>query len=51
MNTIASLSNNLPTFFQGLKLMGFGMTGIFLVLLLLFALVKVLIKLFPPKTQ
>jgi Na+-transporting methylmalonyl-CoA/oxaloacetate decarboxylase gamma subunit len=44
-----NLSNNMPTFLEGLKIMGFGMAGIFLVLLLIFGSIKVLLKLFPPK--
>jgi Na+-transporting methylmalonyl-CoA/oxaloacetate decarboxylase gamma subunit len=42
-------SKNLNTFFEGLNIMGFGMAGIFLVLLLLFASIKILLKLFPGK--
>ncbi len=44
-------SKNLSTFFEGLKIMGFGMTGIFLVLLLIFASIKLLLKVFPEKKQ
>jgi Na+-transporting methylmalonyl-CoA/oxaloacetate decarboxylase gamma subunit len=42
-------SKNLSTFYEGLSIMVFGMTGIFLVLLLIFGSIKVLLKLFPPK--
>ncbi|WP_195892642.1 OadG-related small transporter subunit [Desnuesiella massiliensis] len=49
MNLFENLSRNLPTFFQGFELMGFGMAGIFIVLLLIFASIKVLIKVFPEK--
>lgn len=42
-------SKNLGTFFEGLEIMGFGMAGIFLVLLLIFISIKVLLKVFPPK--
>jgi Na+-transporting methylmalonyl-CoA/oxaloacetate decarboxylase gamma subunit len=49
MNLMQYFSENLPAFYQGLELMGFGMAGIFLVLLILFASVKVLLKLFPAK--
>lgn len=46
-----NLGNNMPSFFQGLKLMSFGMTGIFAVLFLIFTSVKVLLKLFPVKEE
>lgn len=46
-----NLSSNLDTFFEGLKIMGFGMAGIFIVLLLIFASIKVLLKLFPAKAE
>ena len=49
MNLMQYFGENLPAFYQGLELMGFGMAGIFLVLLILFASVKVLLKLFPSK--
>lgn len=49
MNLMQNLSNNFPNFIKGFELMGFGMAGIFIVLMLLFASVKVLIKLFPGK--
>lgn len=42
---------NLDTFYEGLKIMGFGMVGIFLVLLLIFASIKVLLKVFPAKSD
>jgi hypothetical protein len=42
-----NFDSNLPTFFMGLKVMVFGMVGIFLVLLLIYVSIKVLIKLFP----
>ena len=42
-------SQNLSTFFEGLQIMGFGMAGIFLVLLLIFVSIKVLLKIFPAK--
>jgi Na+-transporting methylmalonyl-CoA/oxaloacetate decarboxylase gamma subunit len=40
------MSSNLPNFFKGLQIMGFGMVGIFIVLSLIFVAIKVLIKLF-----
>lgn len=40
---------NLDTFYEGLHIMGFGMAGIFLVLLLIFASIKILLKVFPGK--
>ncbi|MDV3426020.1 MAG: hypothetical protein LIR50_02370 [Bacillota bacterium] len=45
------MSSNLPNFFKGLQIMGFGMAGIFIVLLLIFAAIKVLIKLFPAESK
>ncbi|WP_147590133.1 OadG family protein [Clostridium polynesiense] len=42
-----NINNNLPVFYEGLKIMVFGMTGIFLVLSLLFAAIKALLKIFP----
>jgi Na+-transporting methylmalonyl-CoA/oxaloacetate decarboxylase gamma subunit len=44
-----NFSKNLETFLEGLEIMGFGMTGIFLVLLLLFVSIKILLKVFPAK--
>ena len=44
-----NFSANMDTFYQGLKLMGFGMAGIFLVLILIFLSIKVLLKVFPDK--
>jgi hypothetical protein len=43
-------SKNLNTFFEGLGIMGFGMAGIFIVLLLIFASIKILLKVFPAKS-
>ena len=51
MDIMQNLSNNLPAFYKGLGLMGFGMTGIFIVLLILFACVKILLKFFPVKPE
>jgi hypothetical protein len=45
------MSSNLPTFFKSLQVMGFGMAGIFLVLLLIFASIKILLKVFPVKPE
>jgi Na+-transporting methylmalonyl-CoA/oxaloacetate decarboxylase gamma subunit len=42
-----NFNNNLPAFFEGLEIMGFGMAGIFIVLLLIFVSIKALIKFFP----
>jgi hypothetical protein len=42
---------NFDTFFEGLRIMGFGMVGIFLVLLLIFGSIKVLLKVFPAKAD
>jgi Na+-transporting methylmalonyl-CoA/oxaloacetate decarboxylase gamma subunit len=42
-------TKNLDTFFEGLQIMGFGMAGIFLVLLIIFASIKILLKVFPAK--
>lgn len=44
-------NKNLSTFFEGIEIMGFGMMGIFLVLLLIFISIKVLLKVFPPKAD
>ncbi|WP_426348149.1 OadG-related small transporter subunit [Alloiococcus sp. CFN-8] len=44
-----NINENLPAFFDGLKLMVFGMIGIFLVLTIIFFSIKVLLKVFPPK--
>ena len=44
-----NLSENFPVFLEGLKLMGFGMAGIFLVLIIIFFSIKILLKVFPPK--
>jgi hypothetical protein len=43
-------SKNLSTFVEGLGIMGFGMAGIFIVLLLIFASIKILLKVFPAKS-
>ncbi len=48
MSGIANLAN-ISDFYTSLEIMGFGMTGIFVVLLLLFISVKALIKFFPEK--
>ena len=40
---------NFSTFYEGLKIMAFGMPGIFLVLLLIFVAIKILLKVFPGK--
>jgi len=45
------MSSNLPNFLTGLKIMGFGMVGIFVVLSLIFVAIKVLIKLFPAEPK
>jgi Na+-transporting methylmalonyl-CoA/oxaloacetate decarboxylase gamma subunit len=42
---------NADTFMEGLRIMGFGMAGIFLVLLLIFASIKVLLRFFPVKND
>lgn len=39
----------MENFYQSLEIMGFGMVGIFVVLGMIFASVKILIKLFPEK--
>lgn len=39
----------MENFYQSLEIMGFGMVGIFVVLGMIFAAVKLLIKLFPEK--
>jgi len=44
-------AKNVATFLEGLKIMGFGMTGIFLVLLLIYASIKILIRVFPGNTD
>ncbi len=44
-----NLSENFPVFLRALKLMGFGMVGIFLVLIIIFFSIKILLKAFPPK--
>ena len=44
-------SKNVNTFMEGLSIMGFGMVGIFLVLLLIFASIKILLKVFPAKND
>jgi hypothetical protein len=44
-------SKNLNTFFEGLEIMGFGMAGIFVVLLLIFVSIKILLKAFPVKAE
>lgn len=44
-----NISENIPVFLDGLKLMAFGMIGIFLVLTIIFLSIKVLLKVFPPK--
>ena len=43
------IKENLPVFLDGLKLMAFGMIGIFLVLTIIFFSIKILLKVFPPK--
>lgn len=47
MNALSVAIN--PDFITSLEIMAFGMTGIFIVLSMLFLSVKVLIKLFPEK--
>lgn len=42
-------TENLKNFYESLKVMGFGMTGIFVVLFLIYLSVIALIKLFPDK--
>lgn len=42
-----NFSKNLPAFFEGLGIMGFGMVGIFIVLFLIFVAIKGLLKFFP----
>jgi hypothetical protein len=42
-------SANMENFYKALKLMGFGMSGIFIVLILIFISIKVLLKVFPDK--
>ena len=44
-----NITDNLPVFYEGLKIMGFGMVGIFLVLTIIFLSIKLLLKAFPPK--
>lgn len=44
-------NSNLATFYQGLQVMGFGMSGIFIVLLMIYATIKILIKLFPAESK
>ena len=51
MNFLDSFSQNVPDFLVALEIMGFGMAGIFIVLGMLFASVKILIKLFPAKAE
>lgn len=48
MTTLAA-GMNMPGFITSLEIMAFGMTGIFVVLTMLFVSVKALIKLFPEK--
>lgn len=45
----AAAPDRMANFYQSLEIMGFGMAGIFIVLGMLFASVKILIKLFPEK--
>ncbi len=42
---------NLENFYTALQIMGYGMAGIFAVILLIFAMIKLLIALFPPKSE
>ncbi|SHJ75967.1 hypothetical protein SAMN05444401_3823 [Clostridium amylolyticum] len=44
-----NITNNLPVFLEGLKIMAFGMGGIFIVLSLIFLAIKILLKVFPGK--
>lgn len=46
-NMFGNFNQNLPAFYEGLEIMGFGMAGIFIVLLLIFASIKALLKFFP----
>lgn len=48
MSALANVAN-MSDFYLSLEIMGFGMTGIFVVLSLLFISVKALIKFFPEK--
>lgn len=51
MNIMANIQNNLSVLFEGFNIMIFGMAGIFIVLLMLFGAIKVLLKLFPTKSE
>jgi hypothetical protein len=51
MNFLEQFSQNIPDFLISLEIMAFGMVGIFLVLGLIFASVKILIKLFPATAE
>lgn len=51
MNILANISENLPNFYQSLEIMGFGMAGIFIVLGMIYGSVKLLIKIFPEKSN
>jgi len=44
-----NIANNLSVFYEGLKIMAFGMVGIFFVLSLIFLAIKILLKVFPGK--
>lgn len=39
----------MDTFYQSLNLMWQGMLGIFIVILIIYIMIKLLIKIFPPK--
>ncbi len=45
------MENIMMNFYTTLRIMGFGMLGIFAVILLIFAVIKILIKVFPPKAE